>query len=171
MRIVKKITDLRWLNIFEVCDPENNVRGYQYVERLGVDSVAFICYDPDLKLFLLNEEYKPPVNKFVLGAFGGSIDKKMSPSEIVTHEVEEEAGFAITKAIILMGKVLVSTQMNQYCHLFLVIVDKNDETDRKPENAVEAMAKTKWVHGHDIPALEDWKAIAIFSKAMHNGVR
>ena len=58
MRVVTNLTSNRFLNIKEVVDPEYGVKGYQFAERLGVDSVAFICFDPVKSYFLLNREYK-----------------------------------------------------------------------------------------------------------------
>jgi hypothetical protein len=42
MREIKKLTDFKFINIKEVVEPEKNVKGYQFAERLGVNSVAFI---------------------------------------------------------------------------------------------------------------------------------
>ena len=174
MRIVKKLTDNKFLNIMEVKDLENNVNGYQYAERLGVDSVAFICWDKNQsEMFLFNKEYKPPVNKFILGAFGGSMDKNKSPEEIVIAETKEEAGYEVTKEDVhYLGKVMVSTQMNQFCHLFVVFVDKKQEQRRDPENAIEAMAKTEWMIWDEAEfcKMEDWKPLAIIFKAVTKGV-
>ena len=56
MRIIKNLTDNKFLNLKEVVDPDNNVKGYQFAERLGTDSVAFICWDIDgSEQFLLNK--------------------------------------------------------------------------------------------------------------------
>jgi len=110
MRVVRQLTNNKYLNIKEVVDPENNVNGFQFAERRGVDSVAFICYDGNSEQFLLNSEYKPPVSKMVLGAFGGSFDKDKEPIDIVLDEVKEEAGFSLDKEQVkFVGKVLVST--------------------------------------------------------------
>lgn len=170
MRDVTKLTDNKFVNIYSIVDPDNHVKGYQYAERRGVDSIAFICVDKfsdynEKPEYLLNNEYKPPVNAFVLGAFGGSLDKNVNKVEIVIEEVREEAGFEVAdKDVISLGRVFVSTQMNQYCYLYLVWVDKKNQLERKPENAIEAMARTKWVKESDIRNLEDWKAITIVAR-------
>jgi len=174
MRIVKKLTDNRFLNIKEVKDPENNVRGYQFAERLGKDSIAFICWDRATGEFLLNQEYKPPINEFILGAFGGSMDKDKSPEEIVIAEVKEEAGFTVTDLQVYhVGEVMVSTQMNQMCQLYMVEIDKSKQEEREPENAIEAMAETKWVtcdNDDILGKLKDWKPLVIISMAQANGM-
>ena len=170
-RIVEKLTDNKFLNIKQVKDPEMGVGGYQFAERKGKNSVAFICYDKDTELFLLNNEYKPPTNEFILGAFGGSIDKDMDYNYIVKAEVKEEAGFDVDiEDILCVGTSFVSTQMNQYCYLYLVYVDGKNQGEREPENAIEELAKTRWVVRVGIDGLDDWKAITIVAKASNIGV-
>jgi hypothetical protein len=167
MRTIRQLTDNKFLNIKEVQDKENGVSGYQFAERMGVDSVAFICFDKRSLSFLLNNEYKPPVNEMILGAFGGSLDKNKDLVDIVKEEVKEEAGFMVTKEDIrFLGKVLVSTQMNQFCHLYLVFVDRNKQGEREPENEVEERSKTEWhTWNEKIYAINDWKPITIISMA------
>jgi len=170
-REIKQLTDLKFLNIKEIKDPENNVGRYLFAERLGVDSVAFIGYSPSDNEFLVNKEYKPPISAFITGAFGGSMDKAVPPSDIVLGELREEAGFEVNpKDINYLGRVMVSTQMNQFCFLFLAILDKKDQKDRQPENAIEAMATTKWVKEEEIYRMEEWKPIAIVAIAKETGI-
>ena len=150
MRVEEKLTNNKFVNLKQVKYPEKNVGCYQFAERLGVNSVAFICLDKVAELFLLNKEYKPPIDEFLLGSFGGSMDKDKTPEEIVVAEVKEEAGFVVTEEdVIDLGDVMVSTQMNQFCHLYIVLIDRSKQEEREPENAVEAMATTEWVHIHD----------------------
>jgi len=165
MRTVKSLTQNKYLNIREVYDPSNHVNGYQYAERLGTDSIAFICYDAKTGKYLLNEEYTPPTDEFHVRAFGGSLDKNKSKEKIVLDEVKEEAGFVVAETeVIPMGRAFVSTQMNQYCYLYLVLVDKEKQQERQPENAIEAMAKIKWLTAEEIINGDDWKSIAILTK-------
>jgi len=165
-RVVRQITDNRFVNLKEVVDPKKGVQGFQFAERLGVDSVAFICFDEKSQEFLLNKEYKVPIDDFLLGAFGGSLDKDKSKDQIVVEEVKEEAGYKVTeKDIHYLGKMYVSTQMNQFCHLYLVMVDKDQEQEKEPENEVEAAATTEWVDWKKLLAADDWKSLAIFTKA------
>jgi 8-oxo-dGTP pyrophosphatase MutT (NUDIX family) len=166
-----KVADFKFLSIYKVTDPKNGVGGYYYAERLGRDSIAFICFDRNINKFLLNIEYKPPVSKFITGAFGGSLDKDKSAIEIVLDEVHEEAGFSVDKEkVIDLGKVFVSTQMNQYCGLYLVEVDRNDAIDRKPENQIEAASLLTWLTEREVMLSQDWKAITIVSKAKEKGI-
>ena len=53
MRRVNQLTDNKFVNLFEVYDPEHHVKGFQFAERRGVDSVAFVCYDEGPEQILL----------------------------------------------------------------------------------------------------------------------
>ena len=171
MRTIRQLTNNKFLNIKEVVDKENGVGGFQFAERRGVDSVAFICYDKAAELFLLNTEYKPPINMFLKGAFGGSFDKAKEPIDIVIDEVKEEAGFTVTKKdVYMVGKVMVSTQMNQFCYLYIVFVDKDKQEDKKPQDKIEALAKTTWDVEMDLYTLEDWKPITILAMAQNKEI-
>jgi hypothetical protein len=181
MREIKSLTNNKFLNIKEVCDSDMHVKGYQFAERRGVDSVAFICWDSNTNEFLLNHEYKPPVNEFIYSAFGGSLDKGVYIgleaneksaylTNIVIGEAREEAGFKVTEEdIYFVGRAFVSTQMNQFCWLYLVKVDREKQLETKPENAVEGMATPTWM-GFGVEKLDDWKAITIIAKARAMGI-
>lgn len=136
---------------------------YFYAERLGVDSVAFILHDTKTGLFGLIREFKPPINDYLVTAFGGSIDKDLEQMEIVREEVREEAGY-IDVHISYAGRAFVSTQMNQFCYLYLVDVTYATKIKPEPQNAIEALAEVKWLHANEIVSGDDWKAITILKK-------
>ena len=119
MRIVDTVADAKFLKLKRIVDEDNNVNGYVFAERKGIDSVAFIGYNMGDGHFLLNREYTPPTGDFKLRAFGGSLDKSISKIEIVQDEILEEAGFNIDKeSIYNVGRAFVSTQMNQFVYLY-----------------------------------------------------
>jgi 8-oxo-dGTP pyrophosphatase MutT (NUDIX family) len=170
MRTVKKITDNKFINIKEVYDPENHCNGYQFAERKGVDSIAFVGYNAKDNKFLLNLEFTPPIGQFLLRAFGGSFDKSKSRDEIVIEEVREEAGYIVTEEQIYpLGYAFVSTQMNQYCYLYLVELTFIKDGERSPENSLEAMAQPTWVSWQQFVNGSDWKAITIFLRGYYAG--
>jgi hypothetical protein len=145
---------------------------YCYTERLGVDSIAFILFDRNQRKFGLIEERKPPFDVregkevTMKTAFGGSLDSdKHSPLEITIEEVREEAGYKVTDDDILyLGKVIVSTQMNQYCHLYLVNVTDIEFSGRDPQTQMEADSVVVWMTKEEVMNNVDWKAITIISK-------
>ena len=166
MRTIKQITNYRFLNLKEVGDPKMGCKGYQFAERKGVNSVAFVCMDRATDEILINNEATPPLGIFLNRAFGGSIDKDKPYEEIVQAEVLEEAGYKVDPSDVKpVGRVFVSTQMNQYCYLYLVFVSDKQKTERAPENATEALSSPKWLTEEDIIKDDDWKAITILQKA------
>lgn len=150
---------------------ENN--GYYYAERLGVDSVAFVLYNKDTDKVGLIKEFKPPIDKFLTTAFGGSIDKDLPLNILVEEEVREEAGYRGAK-IQPLGKMFVSTQMNQFCHLYLATVEEMKFVGREPQTEMEAEATVEWLDPNDLEewynTSECWKAMTIITKAAVVGV-
>lgn len=168
MRTEKVLGDFGFIKVKSVIDPENHCRGYQYAERKGVDSVAFVCIDRNKKSklrFLVNREFTPPNGKFMYRAFGGSMDKNKNETDIVIDEVLEEVGYKVDGTrVYYMGKCFVSTQMNQTCYLYMVDITDLVSVGREPENKIEAMAEPTWVSVTDILNGDDWKSIAILCK-------
>jgi len=151
--------------------------GYYFGRRGGTDSVAFILFDREHQAAAVINERKPPLDgrfgedAFLQTAFGGSIDKSHSIEQIVIEEVKEEAGFTVTsKDVHHLGRVLVSTQMDQFCELFIVFVDIGNDGDKEPQNEMEAMATVDWMDYGEIFDLEDWKATTILTKASRKGL-
>ena len=154
------VYDTKFLQVF-------NDNGYTYSQRLGKDSVAFILYDrsnPKAPFGLITE-YKPPIKSFLTTAFGGSLDKDATPAQIVLEEVREEAGYIVTPSNIhQFGSVMVSTQSNQMCHLFIVNVENAEKCPTEPESLAEVFATTEWLSHEEVLKLQDWKAPTIISK-------
>ncbi len=167
MRLIKQITNHKFLNIKEVHDDGMGVSAYQFAERLGVNSIAFICIDKKNKdRFLLNHEATPPLGIFMYRAFGGSIDKNLDLVDIVIQEAKEEAGYTVKeKDVKYLGRSFVSTQMNQFCHLYIIPVEENKQGGREPENKCESLSEPRWLSEDIVLDGEDWKAIAIITKA------
>lgn len=158
---------------------------YEYVERGGIDSIAFILLNRKNNTFGLIKEAKPPMDEIMgrrvqmITAFGGSIDSKKNPFEICQEEVKEESGYVVSieNNIHYVGKTLVSSQMNQMCWLFLV-----DITDiKKTEKAEYELQKEKDIkeNGQDevifmdydsLMSNMDWKSITIYSLAKHQNI-
>jgi 8-oxo-dGTP pyrophosphatase MutT (NUDIX family) len=150
------MADNKFLNI------KKTKHGYEYAERKGVHSIAFILVDKETQRVGLRLEHKPPINAWLLGAFGGSIDPKKSLIDIVINEVREEAGYEVTASEIeYKGKYFVSTQMNQFCYLFTVCVGEFDNTEPTSTNPEEQLSSVHWMNPYDVNVIEDWKAIIL----------
>lgn len=154
---------------------------YVYGERIGVDSIAFVLYDRSKRIdrFGLINERKPSLNEFnkhfdgdvyMTTAFGGSIDSEYSFKEIVQIETKEESGYSVElDRITSLGSVLVSTQMNQMCHLYMVDVTNllQGEKDLGPG---EEGSNVLWISEMAVYGGQDWKAITILTK-FKNGMK
>ena len=161
-------------------------RGYYvYAERGGVDSIAFILYDKDTNKVGLIRESKPPLDEMIgekvmlTTAFGGSLDDDSKTSkEICQIEVLEEAGYDVPMEDIYgVGSALVSTQMSQFMHGYLVDVTgltagktetdyQNEAQDLKDPDEFKHN-KVIWVDIDGLMRLDDWKGIFIYFRAMY----
>lgn len=150
---------------------------FLYGERLGVNSIAFILvskHAQDPRPYGVVKEYKDPIEQFMITAFGGSIDDPKYREDLellVQDEVIEESGFNVGRDdIFYLDRVLASTQMNQFVHLFVVYVDKALQGEKTTTNPTEQMAEVVWCDSGEIAQLEDWKAVTILSKKVYKGL-
>lgn len=154
---------------------------YEYSERPGKDSIAFVLYDTDTKKFGLIYESKPPLDErdsclsMRTTAFGGSIDIDKTYIEICQMEVSEEAGYNVDiSSIQSIGKTLVSSQSSQLCEGYIVDVtglpQGKTEVDIENEKDPDEFKHNKvlWLEEYEVFELEDWKSIWIISKAKFN---
>lgn len=151
--------DNKWIKI-----KKHEKYSYYYAERLGKDSIAFVLVDKSRPGQMgLIREFKPPIDDFLTTAFGGSIDKEKSLRDLVEDEVKEEAGY-IGARIIPMGSCFVSTQMNQFCHLFLVDISHATAVEKEPDSYLEHLASVVWERESDVLIGQRWKAIVLLVK-------
>ena len=158
---------------------------YEYSERPGYDSIAFILYDNAIKKFALINESKPPMDERfndsvkMTTAFGGSIDMEKSYKEICKTEVLEESGYDVSlDRIHSIGQTLVSTQMSQLCEGFLVDVtsikkthqaeyEMNENEDKNDEFIGNSV---RWFNADELMNNNDWKSIWIFTKSVYTDI-
>ncbi len=160
-------------------------RGYYlYAQRAGTDSIAFILYDNYSEKLGLISESKPPMDEFsdekVMGisAFGGSKDSDVSLIEICKQEVLEEAGYNVNiEQIIPVGSTMVSSQMNQTCHLYMVDVTGltpgktesdiyNKEQEQKDSDEFKHNMIV-WMTEKEVMEYGEWKSLYILSKVLY----
>lgn len=144
--------------------------GFFFAERKGINSVAFALLREDGKIGL-TREFKIANDQFVITAFGGSVDDEAKCCDpiylrnTVKKEVLEESGFIVSnKNIKSLGRVLCSTQMNQWVYLYLVDIDSQKKIDRTTKDRNELTSSVVWLDESELYKLNDWKAITIFYK-------
>lgn len=160
---------------------------YEYAERGGIDSIAFILFDRQKDRFALIYESKPPRDEIeghevkMTTAFGGSIDSTHTYQQICQIEVLEEAGYQVPlERIHSVGKTLVSSQMSQMCEGFFVDVTNIEKTHKAeyesvPEGTSEKETEfvgnnIKWLSANELMINNDWKSIWIFAQAVHKNI-
>jgi len=147
-------------------------RGYfYYAERGGIDSVAFIVYDRNTKMFGLINESKPPLDEMydrkvsLTTAAGGSLDVDIPYEDIAMVECREEMGFSVqTERVHDVGRVLVSTQMSQECYCYLIDVTGLEPGDSEEDNELI------WLTEANVMSRNDWKAVYIIAQAKYLGI-
>lgn len=148
-------------NYLQLKQADNGGKPYHYAERKGKDSVAFILKHAN-GMYGLIQEFKPPLQEWLITAYGGSIDSHKSLTDIVLQEVQEEAGYLpYVKQIQFLGKHFVSTQMNQFCYLFLVPVESIQEMARTTTDSGEMKSQPVWLDKHQVLTTQCWKAKTI----------
>lgn len=161
-------------DFLRICTADNAGKPYYYAERKGKDSVAFILYNDTHKKYGLIHEWKPPLQEWLVTAFGGSIDSHKSVLEIVRQECKEEAGYNPCDGHIqFMGKHFVSTQMNQFCYLYLVsvqgyeqhILSLEEEEQRKLSG--EHKSTPVWMTYEQVLDTQCWKAKTILHMELY----
>lgn len=165
----------KYLTVFEIKDPKGLLPPYYYTQRMGKDSVAFICVDKSRDLsskYMILRQWHGPLSKFSDGAFTGSLDKdELSILEILSEELIEEAGFRIEpddSRIVYRGKQIVSGNCNEYVHLFLVDITDIAQVKREPENIFEANTNLFWTSKDYILSQCDWKSKCILVNPLSN---
>ena len=146
---------------------------YMYAERKGIDSVAFILIANNIsderRIGVIHEK-KPPIDRYITSAFGGSIDKEHYKEDLrvlVQDEVLEESGFTVDlDSIEPLGRVFCSTQMDQFVYLFAVRVNKTEQGTKTTTDTVELGASVTWFPTTEVFEMEDWKAPLIVSKLL-----
>lgn len=163
----------KYITVKRIGNSQPDPSDYYYVERAGVDSVAFLLLDrlhflPDQKtsyptmVYQVLTQWHGPTNKFRTGAFTGSLDKDKPLNEIVADEVNEEAGFFLNgqhDRIIFMRSCILCGNSNETVHLFLVDITGLSQQPRPAENIFEANTQRTWMTQQQIfSETEDWKA-------------
>lgn len=132
---------------------------FYYAERFGINSVAFICFDPsEPDKVLVLSQWHAPLGKFINGAFTGSIDKDLSVLEILKEEVLEEAGYGVADTDVkFVGKYPVGSQTSEQVYLFLVLVSPETFVGVHPENEFEENTLRSLITIEQARTLREWK--------------
>ena len=148
-----------------------------YAERGGIDSIAFILYDDNIKRFALIKEAKPPFDEafekeaYMKTAFGGSIDTDTETyKQICQQEVLEESGYKVPlERIWNTGETVVSTQMSQICYTYMVDVTGIEKTEKAEYEMNDTEENVIWMTYNELMDLGEWKSLYIANLAIFRG--
>lgn len=147
---------------------------YFFMERKGVDSVAFILFDA-LRAndpFGLIHQYRGNFGEWQIGCFTGSLDKpELEMIEIVKEEVKEESGYDVpVERITYITTECAGSQSNERVHLYFVDVTGLPPGELAPESDQEVNTETVWNCETGVIACHDWKAKLIILSCLRNGM-
>lgn len=140
------------------------INNYVFLERNNIDSISFVLFATnvdDEKRIGLTYDFQPSINKSIIKAFTCSIKNSEIEDlkDLIIEEVKTQAGFIVGKAEIqYLGKCLVSSKMNEFCHMFGVAVDKSRQIKREVSDTIKNNSGQYWSTNEGVQDLEDWKA-------------
>lgn len=163
---IKTHLDLnKWVKIKSI--EKNNDESFFFMERAGIDSVAFILVDlnSDNQIGLINQ-YRGSYGEFQIGAYTGSLDKEgLSVEEITIEEVLEEAGYEVTPdRVNFISKECTGSMSNERVNLFIVDVTGLVAGELSPESVFEENTENLWFTVEEAYAkTQDWKVKILIS--------
>lgn len=168
VKTVRKLNE--WCTLKSI---EKNDEDYYFLERIGVDSVAFILFDSKKRgtPFGLINQYRGNFGEWQIGCFTGSLDKpELTLPQIVVEEVKEESGFIIDESNVnFISCECAGSQSNERVHLYLVDVSHAELGETEPESEHEENTDTLWLDEAGVMSSDDWKAKLILMTCIRDG--
>ncbi|KAJ7349374.1 NUDIX hydrolase domain-like protein [Mycena albidolilacea] len=147
---VMSASEAKWITLKKIKyrDAEGKERLWECAERTtrkssGIDAVAVLAIiRSKTNAFpvstIVIEQYRPPIDKFIIELPAGLIDEGETPEQAAIRELEEETGFKAS-SVIESTPVIVSDPGMTTANMKLVVlkVDLADKME-KPEQKLEA---------------------------------
>lgn len=140
------------------------INSFVFAERKNIDSLSFVLFATNIddeKRIGLTYDFQPSINKSIIKAFTCSIEnpETIDLKDLIIEQVKKQAGFIVGKPEIqYLGKCLVTSKMNEFCHLFGVAVDKTRQIKRDANDTIKNDSGHYWSTNESVQELEDWKA-------------
>ena len=143
------IFSTKWIAVKE------SLRGFQYLERKGKDSVAvFLLRKSGRNLeqydVLIRQQHLCIDNREVNGRFRlfpcpvtGALNEGESSEDAAKREVYEETGYRVQ--VLPLGQYIVGTQVNEICYLYYADVTRMEPDAAQQDGTyMESISKNEW---------------------------
>lgn len=134
---------------------KESLRGFQYLERKGKDSVAVFLLrqsgvDPQQYEVLIRQQHLCIDNREVDGRFRlfpcpvtGALEEGESSEAAAGREVYEETGYRVQ--VSPLGQYIVGTQVNEICYLYYANVTRmQPDVAQQDGTYMETIGKNEW---------------------------
>ena len=187
IRSSKKLTDLQWLNMFDVAyvDKSGRNRSWQVVTRAKEpkcitkkftvpDAVVIVPFHSAENKIVITREYRIPLADYEYGFPAGLVDKGENIEQAARRELKEETGLTLTRIIGISPPIYSSAGMtDESVSMVYVECDGSPSTAR---NAGSELIEVDFITQSQAsrlcanPALKfDAKAWLVLSKFAENG--
>ena len=183
----EKLTDLKWLNMFEVTYVDKNGRNksWQIATRAREpkcvtgrftkpDAVVIVPFHTPENKIVITREYRVPLADYEYGFPAGLVDDVESVEQAARRELKEETGLTLTRVISISPPIYSSAGMTDES-VAMVYVECSGQPSmaRNTESEaieVEIISRSEASRLCEDPALKfDAKAWLVLSKFAHNG--
>ncbi len=157
MNLDRAIFTTPWITVKE------SLRGFQYLERKGKDSVAVFLLKCSVEFLgqyevLIRQQHLCVDNQEVDGKFRlfacpvtGALEAGESPEVAAQREAYEETGYAVE--VLPLGRYIVGTQVNEICYLYYADVTGMEPDEPQLDGTyLESIAHNEW---HPLEYLAD----------------
>jgi len=167
----KQVADMRVFTVSEVeLDKSGRRVKHSVIRFCGTASVLAITKEGN---FLLEKQYRTPIDRWIYEIPAGKIDKGEEPMHCIIRELEEETGYRPIKIEKTFEAYTSCGCSDEYMHYFTAIVEKISEGERKlfpeidedleiievtPETADKMIAEKQIVDAKSIMLIAAFKA-------------
>jgi ADP-ribose pyrophosphatase len=183
-----KLTDLKWLNMFDVeyVDREGRPRSWQLASRSRSpkcitgkfsvpDAVVIVPFHTAEKKIVITKEYRVPLAGYEYGFPAGLIDPGETVEQTARRELHEETGLMVTRFLKISTPVYSSAGMTDESVAMVYV-----ECDGQPSTAgntgaelieVQLVTRTQAAQMCENPALKlDAKAWLVLARFSEKGI-
>jgi len=150
MAIIKKLTDEKWINLYNVSYENKNKEWNSWIfasrkseseinkKENKPDAVVIVpFYKRDNRYSLIViKEYRPPIGDYEFGFPAGLIDENETPEETAKRELKEETGLNVAKVLHISSPTFSSAGITDESIVY-VFVECNGNISTKENEASE----------------------------------